>query len=51
MELFNKPTIEIICYTAGLFDGEGSIYYIKEDNRFGSTIAQAVSNNGEDLAR
>jgi hypothetical protein len=51
MEHYRPPAIEIICYTAGILDGEGSIYLVQEDNRFGFSISQSHKNDGEALCR
>src|SRR6266545_3295962 len=49
MEHFVRPPIEVVCYTAGLLDGEGSIFHVVGKNRFGFSISQSSKNNGEDL--
>ena len=49
MEHFVRPPIEVICYTAGLLDGEGTIFKVIADNRFGFSISQSAKNNGENL--
>lgn len=49
MELFERPCMEITAYTAGFFDGEGSIWFT--DNRFSCGVSQAATNDGETLMR
>jgi len=49
MEHFVRPPIEVICYTAGLLDGEGSVFKVSSKNRFGFSLSQSIKNNGEDL--
>ena len=51
MEHFVRPPIEIICYTAGLLDGEGSIFHVVGKNRFGYSLSQGEKNDGETLCR
>ncbi len=51
MEHFATPSEGIVGYTAGLIDGEGSIYYLDGSNRFSCSVAQSETNNGEDLVR
>ena len=51
MEHFVRPPIEVICYTAGLLDGEGSVFRVHGANRFGFSRSQSPKNNGEQLCR
>jgi hypothetical protein len=49
MELFDRPSMEVVCYTAGLFDGEGSIWIQAQGNRYLCSISQGEVNDGESL--
>lgn len=51
LELFPTPEIGIVGYTAGLIDGEGSIWWASGPNRFQLSIAQSEVNDGEQLVR
>lgn len=51
MELFKAPSPEMTAYTAGLFDGEGSVWFLKRQNRFSASLAQSEVNDGEELVR
>ncbi len=51
MEHFVRPPIEVICYTAGLLDGEGSVFKVVSHNRFGFSLSQSEKNSGEQLCR
>ena len=51
MEHFVRPPIEVVCYTAGLLDGEGTVFKVSAKNRFGFSLSQGSKNNGEDLCR
>lgn len=47
MHHYQRPPIELVCYTAGLLDGEGSIGIA--GNRFNVSISQSEVNGGEAL--
>ena len=49
MQHFNTPDVAIVAYTAGLLDGEGSIWAV--ENRFHTCITQSEGNDGEQLCR
>lgn len=49
MQHYRTPSLEIICYTAGLLDGEGSIGIA--GNRFNVSISQSEGNDGEGLLK
>ena len=51
MQLFKAPSPEMVAYTAGLFDGEGSIWFVKQGNRYNASIGQSEVNDGEELIR
>jgi hypothetical protein len=51
LDLFDRPPEGIVGYTAGLIDGEGSIYFVAGNNRFGCNVAQSAGNDGEELVR
>ena len=49
MDLFDRPSIELTCYTAGLFDGEGSIWVQRQGNRYLCGLSQGEVNDGRTL--
>lgn len=51
LEIYRAPTLEIVCYTAGFFDGEGSIWLQTAGNRYYAGVSQSTSNDGERLMR
>jgi len=51
MELFNVPSDTVIAYTAGIIDGEGSIFISETSVRHGCSVSQSEKHDGEELCR
>ncbi|MCT2580542.1 MULTISPECIES: hypothetical protein [unclassified Mesorhizobium] len=49
MEHFARPPIEVVAYTAGFIDGEGTISV--KGNRFRVVVSQSVTNDGATICR